>query len=100
MLNCRAGFPERQGALPLSYGRMVRPAGFEPATTRMATEVSDIFTTESVSVCGWAVPTPQCWSRGTVETVLPLSRPHALYAELRAPIGSTEGFAPSTSWLS
>jgi hypothetical protein len=47
MLNYRSGCPERQGALPLSYGRMERPAGFEPATTRLAAEVSDIFTTES-----------------------------------------------------
>jgi hypothetical protein len=46
MLNCRSGRPERQGALPLSYGRMERPAGFEPATTRLAAEVSDIFTTD------------------------------------------------------
>jgi hypothetical protein len=46
MLNYRSGCPERQGALPLSYGRMERPAGFEPATTRLAAEVSDIFTTD------------------------------------------------------
>jgi len=33
---------------PLSYGRMGRPAGFEPATTRLTAEVSVIFTTEPV----------------------------------------------------
>jgi hypothetical protein len=30
---------------PLSYGRMVRPAGFEPASSRLEGEVTDIFTT-------------------------------------------------------
>jgi hypothetical protein len=46
MLNCRSGYPSRLGALPLSYGRIERPAGFEPATTRLTAEVSDIFTTD------------------------------------------------------
>ena len=48
MLNCR--FPvspgNRLALYPLSYGRMERPAGLEPATTRLSVEVTDIFTTD------------------------------------------------------
>jgi hypothetical protein len=46
MLNCRPVSRNGKVLYPLSYGRMERPAGFEPATTRVTAEVSDIFTTE------------------------------------------------------
>lgn len=48
---CRS--PRRQGsALPLSYRRMERRAGFEPATSRFADDVTAIFTTDRERVGG------------------------------------------------
>ncbi len=42
-----AGHPAGRVALyPLSYRRMERRAGFEPATSRVADEVTAIFTTD------------------------------------------------------
>jgi hypothetical protein len=48
-----AGHPTGRVALwPLSYRRMVRRAGFEPATSRLTDEVSAIFTTDREGVGG------------------------------------------------
>ena len=48
-----AAYPAGQVALyPLSYRRMERRAGFEPATSRVADEVTDIFTTDRERVGG------------------------------------------------
>ena len=48
-----AAYPAGQVALyPLSYRRMERRAGFEPATSRLADEVTDIFTTDREGVGG------------------------------------------------
>jgi hypothetical protein len=57
-----AGHPASRAVLyPLSYRRMGRRTGFEPATSRLADEVTAIFTTDRVE--GW---------RGTIDAVLPL----------------------------
>ena len=48
-----AAYPAGQVALyPLSYRRMERRAGFEPATSRLTDEVTDIFTTDREGVGG------------------------------------------------
>jgi hypothetical protein len=45
---------------PLSYRRMERRTGFEPATSRVANEVTAIFTTDHVQ--GLAGNRRFCWS--------------------------------------
>lgn len=45
------------GALPLSYGRISRPAGFEPATSRVTDDVTDIFTTDLTNGVGGELAT-------------------------------------------
>lgn len=88
MLNCHSGRPERQGALPLSYGRTTRPAGFEPATTRLKAEVSDIFTTDrAANLSAGEHSRPYCLRRGVLRST----------TELRGLLRPTEGFEPPTS---
>jgi len=59
----RAGHPASRAVLyPLSYRRMGRRTGFEPATSRLADEVTAIFTTDRVE--GW---------RGTGDAVAALA---------------------------
>ena len=67
-----AAYPAGQVALyPLSYRRMERRAGFEPATSRVADEVTDIFTTDRDE--GW---------RGTGDAAVPLRAPVFLRREV------------------
>ena len=48
-----AAYPAGQVALyPLSYRCIVHRAGFEPATSRLSVEVTDIFTTDRDGVGG------------------------------------------------